>query len=466
MQMLTNRGGRKLAHDGFLYNFDKYSADGGTLYWRCEPKGRCNGRVHTIDGDVVRTINEHTHDSDPARIQTKQAVAEIKARAQETMEGCSQVINATLLKLPEYVMGVMPTKSALKKTVQNARGERFSAPAAPTSSAELSIPEGYRTYETSPGVFEDFLLADSGPELDRILIFGRSRNIEELRYSKMWFVDGTFSIVPPLFYQVYVILAEMNQTVHPFLYVLLPNKSGSTYTRMFTMIRSLDESIEPETISCDYELAAINSIREVFPNANIAGCYFHLMQNLKKHVNTSGLTTKYRNDPEFASYAKMIGALAYVPPQDVEKAFELLSEESPAELEPLLNYFEDTYLGRPDRRGRRRNPRFPISIWNVYERTIQGCHRTNNHAEAANRRIQTEFNMDHPSIWMFIDALKRSQKNRDFEYESLVAGAAGPTTLKKYEVANRNTLRLVSSYTTRTTMSFLRGITYNYQKKN
>lgn len=272
-------------------------------------------------------------------------------------------------------------------------------------------------------------------------------------------MDGTFSITPAPFYQVYVVLAELHDAVHPFLYVLLSNKTQKTYTRMFSMIKDLDDNIQPEVINCDFEIAAINSIRECFPGAQIAGCYFHLMQNLRKHVMTAGLAHLYQTDTEFAMFAKMIGALAYVPVDDLEMAFEALFDAAPTELEPVLNYFEDTYIGRPNRRGQRRPPLFPHEMWNVHDRTLQGAHRTNNHAEAANRRLQSELNMEHPNLWMFIDALKRSQKNRDFEYEALVGGAAGSSTLKKYEQAYRNILKVVETYSRRSIIAFLRGIT-------
>ena len=91
------------------------------------------------------------------------------------------------------------------------------------------------------------------------------------------------------------------------------------------MIKSLDSSLEPETIHCDYEKAAITAMREVFPRTRIAGRYFHLASNMRKHVaHQLVLMEKYGSEPHIACYAKMIPSLAFVPPEEVENAFNAL----------------------------------------------------------------------------------------------------------------------------------------------
>ena len=75
---------------------------------------------------------------------------------------------------------------------------------------------------------------------------------------------------------------------------------------------------------------------------------------------------------------KMIADLALVLVSYVEKPFETLCEFLPPETYPLQDYFEDTYLGRPCRRGRRREPLFDIELWNMYNRTLGELPRTNN----------------------------------------------------------------------------------------
>ena len=74
----------------------------------------------------------------------------------------------------------------------------------------------------------------------------------------------------------------------------------------------------------------------------------------------------YENDAEFKLWCKMVTALAFAPIQRLNEAFvELLnsiSEQFANELQIILDWFEDYYLGR-ERQGRRREPMFPPTIW-------------------------------------------------------------------------------------------------------
>ena len=55
---------------------------------------------------------------------------------------------------------------------------------------------------------ENFLLFDSDIGDDnRILIFGTDRTVSLLAQSPNWFMDGTFSVVPELFFQLYTVHA-------------------------------------------------------------------------------------------------------------------------------------------------------------------------------------------------------------------------------------------------------------------
>ena len=79
----------------------------------------------------------------------------------------------------------------------------------------------------------------------------------------------------------------------------------------------------------------------------------------------------------------MLAALAFVPELDVIIAFEAVSEDFPLDGQAVIDYFEDTYIGRLRPGGHRRVPVFDLGLWNMYNQT--------------------------PNFWKFIDILKREQ---------------------------------------------------------
>ncbi|KAL1442153.1 hypothetical protein MTO96_030919 [Rhipicephalus appendiculatus] len=48
-------------------------------------------------------------------------------------------------------------------------------------------------------------------------------------------------------------------------------------------------------------------------------------------------------------------------------------------------------------------------MWNVYSATLDGGHRTNNHAEAWNRRLGSIVGHSCPTVWRAIDALRSEE---------------------------------------------------------
>ncbi|MCP3668398.1 MAG: hypothetical protein GY696_38925 [Gammaproteobacteria bacterium] len=108
-----------------------------------------------------------------------------------------------------------------------ARNTEEHAPPNPNSLHTLVIPNDYKEYkyDNTAARFERFLFYDSGQAAgqDRILIFSTNNNLNVLETSDKWFADGTFSISPPLFTQLYTIHAERMNRVHPLIYALLPD---------------------------------------------------------------------------------------------------------------------------------------------------------------------------------------------------------------------------------------------------
>ncbi|KAK4879483.1 hypothetical protein RN001_007629 [Aquatica leii] len=205
-------------------------------------------------------------------------------------------------------------------------------------------------------------------------------------------------------------------------------------------------------------------MRESFPGVIVKGCFFHLAQNMRKKLGELGLTRFYNEDPEFSLKAKMITALSFVPIDNLDDAIDTLSNVLPPELHQLLNWFEDNYVGRPNRRGNgRRAPLFDVEMWNLYQRTLAGKDRTNNHAEAAHRRLQTELGVQHPTLWKFIDGLRAVQKGRDIYYEHIIAGNEPVKKLRRYREVDARILHIVQNFERHNVVEYLRGIAHNYQ---
>jgi len=75
----------------------------------------------------------------------------------------------------------------------------------------------------------------------------------------------------------------------------------------------------------------------------------------------------------------MLAAIAFIPITNAVETFDTVVDAGyPDRTEPVVNYSKDNFIGRPDRRGNRRNPAFPLTLWNVYQRVFESLPRTNN----------------------------------------------------------------------------------------
>ena len=204
----------------------------------------------------------------------------------------AQIITSACQSVPRAVQGQLPGKDTIRKVIQRKRREVAAAPPAPTDLTALVIPDQYKTYELTPGTTEDILLINTGPGRDRILVFGREGNMEWSSEVRALYLDGTFKQAPPLFYQVYAILAERNGYIFPLLYALLQNKRRPTYQQLFQAVAHKWPQLQPESLSVDFEIAAFQEAQRAFPNAQLFGCLFHLTRNMKKKLTEEQLMSR------------------------------------------------------------------------------------------------------------------------------------------------------------------------------
>lgn len=108
------------------------------------------------------------------------------------------------------VAAILPSTAQLRQTINRVRKDD-AAPKNPKKLSELIFTERYR--ETEKG--ETFILYDSFDIIPedadaghRLIIFGTQKNLDFLVRCDGLFMDGTFGIVPGLFFQLYTIHGE------------------------------------------------------------------------------------------------------------------------------------------------------------------------------------------------------------------------------------------------------------------
>ena len=455
-----------------MYVYQKDLADGKTS-WECNQRrgskahpGTCNARVKLdVLDNFIEIVNEHSHPPCQTQCEVASVKCAIKRRAENTNDTTQQVLAGELGTISPAAAANLPALSNIRRTIRSQRQNNENLPPLPATRAAIPVlPVEFQT--TISG--QQFLLYDSGvADVNRILFFGSPDAVSLLEQSADWFGDGTFKTVPEIFYQLYTIHALVANNVFPCIYALLPNKTQATYDRLFREISNITNGTSPSSILMDFEKGALNAFEAIHPNTDATGCFFHLCKNIWRRVQGAGLQQRYQDDDEFSLFVRMIMALAFVPVVDLETAFDDLFIEIRNnfnnDMDDVLNYFEDTYIGRQRRNGRD-NPMFAQELWNMYNRTRYHLPRTNNNVEGWHRGLQFHINACHPNIWKFLNVLKKEENLTRVKVAQCLGGIPIPEK-KKYADCNTRIMNVVQLYPGMQSLDYLRRIAYNLLQK-
>ena len=395
-----------LLFNGYLFVKDKQVNT--KTYWKCKDfENQCKCRAITVDDEVTNVSREHNHAGDPASTQVYKFMNEVKDKAENTKDTPHVIISTVASQVSQAVAAALPSTNSMKRSVRRVRQKENIGLVVPLHRKDLVFAED----QTKTNNGDKFLMFDSGPVDNRMLIFSTDRNLQFLSTCSNLYADGTFKTVPSLFEQLYTIHGLKNGLTIPLVYALLPNKKENTYVEFLKQMKGLVPNLSISSILTDFEIGMINAISSEFPSCTNYGCFFHFCQCLYRKLCEFGLKSHYDTDAQFALNIRMLSALAFLPPNRVVEGFNMLidSEIIPHEAENVLDYFEDTWIGRPDRRGRRRGPKFNIDIWSCYDRVEKDLPKTNNSVEGWHRGFMQQVSSHHPSIWKFLSALKREQ---------------------------------------------------------
>ena len=156
----------------------------------------------------------------------------------------------------------------------------------------------------------------------------------------------------------------------------------------------------------------------------------------------------------------MIAAMAFVPVNDIDRVFALLTGNLDPPLDEVLDYLEEYYIGGI-RRARFRRPRFPHTMWGVHDRVVNDMPRTNNAVEGWHNRFNRHVGCHHANIWKIIEVIKKEEDVSRVELVHIQQGRNIGNPNPVYSRVNARVATVVASYANRLPLDYLRGIAHN-----
>lgn len=395
----------------------------GTTAWRCSASAQfnCKARLTTRGPKIINVQNkQHTHDGNISKVLARKAVTDMKLAIEGIGATPSSSQGAVSANLPDSVIKALPKRSTVARTLQRHRQRRNAS----NDGGIVLLPALVDHNFNIPESFSEMVLFDSGAGTERVIILGCDILLDGLARADMWLADGTFSVVPAIFFQLYSIHFKLGCGINPAaLYCLLTNKTASTYTALLNAIKVLVPAANPSKVLVDFEKAALTAFRTAFPSATVTGCYFHLTQSVIRKVNEIGMKVEYENNEALQECVRCLPALAFVPVCDVQDAFDILAESmvQHERMDELLSFFEYTYVRGRCPRGREQAPRpamFPLELWNQNESALNGIARTRNIVEGWHHGLQSLLHCHHPTMWTFLTGIKQDMTKQDCNLRS------------------------------------------------
>jgi hypothetical protein len=357
----------------------------------------------------------------------------------------------------------------MQRTIQRAR--RRNQPPLPETTLDIKLTDTEWERSISGEVWCRSFVCDN----EQCLLFSTNSNLNRISQSEVWYGDGTFSVTPKPFYQLYTIHGVVLGQVLPLIYVLLPKKSLNVYRQMFVKIQELLFELglvcRFTTWRCDFEQALINAVMDVW-HPEVELCFFHLCQAHWRKLSGLGFKDRYTHDLEFSIQCKMFSALAFLPADKIKDAFATRREsctELYPDLEEFCDYFQSTYVGSYKAIGGGDaslrltwvSPLFPATLWSVYERTSSSEPRTTNKLEGWHRRFAQIIGKSHPNVFEFISRLKEEQSHTEFKIEQYMAGVQPPSSRSSVVKNNKRLLKVVTNIESMSVPEYLRGVAHN-----
>ncbi|CAF1140680.1 unnamed protein product [Adineta steineri] len=405
----SNKGKRLLYFYDYIFKCNK--ATSSKRYWICVEK-TCRVFIHTnLNDEFLTIVGNHNHVANPDILEMRILRAKMKSRIIHETTSITRIYDEEIAKagLTESIAAQFPTVIEYRSNMSKAR--RKKTPVVPTSCV-FEIPDSYqKTLSNKQFLLMDFYLKRSK---ERVIVYATTQQLQLLFTSTTIFMDGTFSVAPSGFEQVFLIHVEYFGQGLPVAYCLMSNRRAATYIELFQRLKHeaevLGMQFQPTNIVSDFETALMPAVRQEFSEAIHTGCLFHFIQTVHRKIMSLGLNDDYTRCAETREQCKQLIALSLMPVHEVERQFGRLRNIASSSLDDLFIYFHRQWI----------NGNVPLAMWNFHELN----HRTNNISEAYNRRFGSRILKKYPNVWTFIQLIQSENARIEHLIVQINAGAA------------------------------------------
>ena len=123
----SQRGGRKLLRNGYIFepNYKRYA--NGDSSWDCILRRNGNqgkAKLRLTEGDVISAeINEHSHNPDPTACELERIMYNIKQKSTTTQNSTQRILQTELQNISESAAVHLTRVDHLKRTIRHQRLE-------------------------------------------------------------------------------------------------------------------------------------------------------------------------------------------------------------------------------------------------------------------------------------------------------------------------------------------------------
>lgn len=449
MWIKSEKGHDVLTVSGFVFRI-KNKIPAGKSYWTCKTS-TCSVTAITQNRNLISLSGVHAHSNDEEfvvgsvlRGYIREMISNNPYRPAQDLYDCAKT--DLVQSYNQEIARLIPSFDTLKVSIY-----RWKKEVAPMGIILDSTSFNIDFFRLSDNV-DMLLYASFGP--DSLVVLGDYTFIQRFTNVRTFNVvmDGTFKSSSTSFFQVYIIHGVFSGQSFPLLYCFMSRKTQVAYVRMLTVVKEKlsEKNIDfvPRRIQIDFEQAAFNAIRVVFPEAEIRGCYFHFGQAIWRRVQSLGLTELYHEDSSFRHCVQLCSALPLIPLEKIDEAWDYILQcwttDNPS-VTALKRYIEENWLLRSD------GSLFSRETWNHFG-DLRG--RTNNSAEGFHVKLNKKINKSTASFWEVGYILKQIQIHSNIELRRLVGGGRPKSRKRIYVQQNERIKRLWDLYENRALTTF------------